>query len=117
MSIDVLIRNELITLARRSRARITISTPSRPTKWWPGSVHNPNGYFETHFTEAGAWELIATQLEAGCEVEMVKLHKPNDNTGYVMKIDLGAKEPMLYVKVELGSGTIFGRSFHCSEHP
>lgn len=36
-------------------------------------------------------------------------------TGYVMEIELEAGKPMLYVKLELGSGRIFGRSFHYSE--
>ena len=33
-----------------------------------------------------------------------------------MKIPLGGKRPNLYVKVELGSGRIWGRSFHYSRH-
>ena len=32
-----------------------------------------------------------------------------------MKIDLGRNVPKLYVKLQLGSGKIFGRSFHYSE--
>ena len=34
-----------------------------------------------------------------------------------MMINLGADEPSVYVKLELGSGQIFGRSFHYSKHP
>ena len=33
-----------------------------------------------------------------------------------MLIDLGSHVPKLYVKLQLGSGKIFGRSFHYSEH-
>ena len=37
------------------------------------------------------------------------------NKGYVMKIDLNPGRPLLYVKLELGSGEVIGRSFHESE--
>ena len=110
-------RNELIKLARSRKTRTNQWTCSRPTDWRPGSVRNPDGVFDTHFTEGGAWELIATQLKAGCEVETVKLQKPPDKTAYVMNIDLGANEPMLYVKVQRGSGKIIARSFHYSKYP
>ena len=62
-----------------------------------------------------AWDLIASKLEEGHEVEAVQLREPPGRTGYVMKIELEAGKPMLYVKLELGSGRIFGRSFHYSE--
>ena len=32
-----------------------------------------------------------------------------------MKIDLAPGQPQLYVKLQLGSGKIIGRSFHYSE--
>ena len=32
-----------------------------------------------------------------------------------MKIDLGQSVPKLYIKLQLGRGKIFGRSFHYSE--
>jgi hypothetical protein len=37
-------------------------------------------------------------------------------TGYVMKIELEPAVPVLYVKLELRSGRILGRSFHYSKH-
>ena len=36
-------------------------------------------------------------------------------TGYVMKIDIEPGRPQLYVKLQLGSGQIIGRSFHYSD--
>ena len=33
-----------------------------------------------------------------------------------MLIDLGSDVPDLYVKLQLGAGKIFGRSFHYSEY-
>ena len=46
---------------------------------------------------------------------MMELHQPKGAKGYVMLIDLGPTEPKLYVKLELRSGKIIGRSFHYSE--
>ncbi len=41
------------------------------------------------------------------------LEQPEGKTGYVMKVLLGTK--MVYIKLELGSGKVIGRSFHYSE--
>lgn len=109
------IRRQLIVLARRGRSRITEFTRDRPTDWRPGQVRNPAGVLDTHFTDASAWELIASKLEDGHLVEVVALDKPPGAKGYVMKIDIEPGQPRLYVKLQLGSGKIIGRSFHYSE--
>ena len=115
MSIDDSIRHQLAILARRSNARVTEFSPSRPTEWRPGEVRNPDGMLDTHFSDAAAWELIASKLEDGHDVETVELQKPPGATGYVMKIDLEPDAPTLYVKLQFGSGQIIGRSFHYSK--
>ena len=112
--IDKDTRHQLATLARRSRARITEFRRDRPTEWRPQEVRNPNGLLAPYFTDADAWELIASRLECGHQVEVVELRKPPGRTGYVMMIDLGTDE--VYVKLQLGAGQIIGRSFHYSEH-
>ena len=109
------IRRQLAVLARRSHARVTEFSNDRPTDWRPGQVRNPDGLLDTHFTDAAAWELIASRLEDGHPVEVVELRKPAGATGYVMKIDIEPGQPRLYVKLQLGSGAIIGRSFHYSE--
>ena len=114
--IDEETRHQLVVLARRSGARITAFRRDRPTDWRPGRVRNPDGLLDTHFTDASAWELIATRLEHGEEVKVIELQTPRGAKGYVMTIDLGPKVPALYVKLQLGSGKIIGRSFHYSEH-
>ena len=88
---------------------------ARPTDWRPGQVRNPEGILDTHYTDEAAWELIATRLEGGHPIESVALHKPQGATGYVMKIDLQPDRPRLYIKLQMGSGRIIGRSFHYSE--
>ncbi|MXW06584.1 MAG: hypothetical protein F4X56_00185 [Gammaproteobacteria bacterium] len=117
MSIDDSIRQQLIILARKPKAQVVSFTLSSPTDWRPESVRRPDGEFNTHFNSSSAWEFIATQLESGCEVEIVNLQKPPGKKAYVMTLDLGNSERELYVKVQLGSGKIIGRSFHYSEHP
>ena len=94
---------------------MTAFSRKRPTDWRPGQVRNPDGVLDTHFTDAAAWELIAARLEDGHPIETMELHTPRGATGYVMKIDLEPGQPQLYVKLQLGSGKIIGRSFHYSE--
>lgn len=114
MSIDDSIRHQLVILVRRG-ARSSEFTSGRPTDWRPGDVPNPDGVLLPYFDDASAWELIASRLESGHEVETVILDRPPGKTGYVMKVDLDPKRPRIYVKLELGSGEVIGRSFHDSE--
>ena len=115
MALSESIRHQLVGLARRRKARVTEFSRDRPTVWQPGEVRNPDGRLDTHFTDAAAWELIASKLEDGHPVEIVELEKPRGATGYVMKIAIEPDRPLLYVKLQLGSGKIIGRSFHYSE--
>ena len=117
MSIDPSIRHELATLGRRADARITEFSRDRPTKWQPGQVRNPCGILDRYFTDAAAWELIASKLEDGHPVEVIELEHPRGRTGYVMKIELDPEDRVLYVKLQLGAGKIIGRSFHYSDYP
>ena len=114
--IDQATRSQLVTLARRRDARIASFSRERPTDWRPTQVRNPRGVLDTHFTDSTAWELIAQRLEHGQEVNVIELRKPKGAKGYVMLIDLGSDVPDLYVKLQLGAGKIFGRSFHYSEY-
>ena len=115
MSIDESTRHQLVILARRKHARVTEFSRDCPTNWRPGEVRDPKGMLASHFTDAAAWELIASTLESDHEVETVELAKPPGATGYVMMIDLEPGHDPLYIKLQLGSGKIIGRSFHYSE--
>lgn len=84
-----------------------------PRDWRPQEVRNPASL--EVFTERGAWHLIADLLERGQPVEVVILDNPKGKTGYVMLADIGADVPLLYIKFQLGSGVVIGRSFHYSE--
>ena len=77
---------------------------------------DPAGGLDAPFTNAGAWEFIASKLDEGHDVEVIDLRKPLGTKAYVMKIDIDPNARMLYVKVEFRAGKILGRSFHYSEH-
>ena len=79
-------------------------------------MRNPASELDAPFTDSGAWDLIASRLEDGHEVDVITLDIPRGATGYVMKIDLEPSVPRLYVKLQLHAGRIFGRSFHYSIH-
>ena len=115
MSINNSLRQQLITLCRRGRDRITAFSNNRPTDWRPGSVRNPHGTFDTHFTDASAWEFVATQLEANCEVEIIILERPPGAKCYVVNTRVSPDEPPIYIKLQLQGTKIIGRSFHYSE--
>lgn len=116
MSVSEAIRRELALLARRSSARVTSFSVSAPTDWRPQQVRNPSGVLDEYFTEAAAWELIAAKLDEGHPVEVVSLRKPAGRRGYVMIISLSGDDRPVYVKLQLQSGKVIGRSFHYSEH-
>ena len=117
MSIDESLRRQIARAARRPRLRKRGNfSPGRPTKWQPTQVIDPAAGLDGPFTNAGAWELIASKLDHGHDVEVINLRKPRGARGYVMKIRIDPNAPMLYVKVEFRAGSIIGRSFHYSEH-
>jgi hypothetical protein len=101
-------RHQLAVLAQRKKAREL----GWPRDWQPGEVISP----ETGepFTPDGAWEFIAQILAERNEIplESVRLEKPAGANGFVLHVPLAGEE--LYIKLQLGSGRIFGRSFHYS---
>ncbi len=112
--LDEDIRREIVALARRKHARAIPKELDRPTNWQPNEVINPESGMP--FSREGAWHFIARCAEEGHEIETVPLRKPEGKTAYVMKIQLQPSRPRLYVKVEVQSGRILGRSFHESRY-
>lgn len=102
-------RHQLAILARRKSAR----TLGWPREWRPYAIINPKT--GEPFGDAEAWDFVADLLEdASITVEEVQLQSPPGKKGYVIQTLLNARG--VYVKVQLGSGKIIGRSFHYSEH-
>jgi len=56
--------------------------------------------------------MVADLLEVGCSLEEVELESPPGKLAYVIQTTLNDRQ--LYVKLELGSGTVIARSFHYS---
>lgn len=114
MGINNSIRHQLATLAKSRRTRVAEFRRDRPIRWEPETVQNPSGIIDSYFSESSAWELIVHLLESGEEVEEITLDKPPGATGYVMVVEIQPEKPPVYIKVQLGSGQIIGRSFHYS---
>ena len=103
------VRKQLASLACRKRSRAV----GWPSHWAPTNVRDPNGEYGAPFTVAGAWEFVAELLDSGHPIIEITLHQPPGKTGYVMLVPLPNDRP-LYIKLELGSGMVIGRSFHYS---
>ena len=107
----VSIRRELARLCRSRKTRTAEFSPSQPTQWQPWKTIHPQ--MKDTFTEDGAWQFAADLLDAGEPLKEVSLKKPPGKKGYVMEIPVKGWRP-IYIKLQLGSGQVFGRSFHHS---
>jgi hypothetical protein len=84
-----------------------------PCEWEPQRVVDPST--GEVFTDASAWEFIATRLDEGDLLEETILRVPAETAGYVLKVALDPGRPTLYVKLQLGRDCVIGRSFHYSK--
>ena len=109
----VSIRRELARLCRSRKTRTAEFSNRQPTQWQPWKTIHPET--KEIFTEDGAWQFAADLLDAGVPLKEVVLKKPPGKKGYVMEIPVPVKgwRP-IYIKLQLGSGQVFGRSFHHS---
>ncbi|WP_150443132.1 hypothetical protein [Sphingobium limneticum] len=105
------VKRQLCALARSSRTRTAVFNPSRPTHWAPYEVRCPDS--GDTFTADSAWHFVADMIEGGAEMETISLAKPAGKTGYVMIVE-GFGGEKIYIKLQLGSGQVIGRSFHIS---
>jgi hypothetical protein len=71
---------------------------------------------ETYFTDAGAWEFIVELIEAGHPIKQITFSHPPGKIGYVLIVGANNGGPDIYIKLQLGSGFIYGRSFHLSRY-
>jgi hypothetical protein len=67
------------------------------------------------FTEGSGWEYVISHLQAGIAIETVILRYPPGKRAFVIKPPgVVPRRPLIYVKLQLGSGVVYGRSFHDS---
>src|SRR5262249_266755 len=104
-------RRELARLCRSRRTRTAEFSSSQPTQWQPWNTIHPQT--KETFTEDAAWQFAADLLDAGEPLKEVVLQKPPGRKGYGMEIPVEGRGP-IYIKLQLGSGQVFGRSFHHS---
>ncbi len=73
--------------------------------------HPVDGHY---FTDVGAWAFIVECLHRldPMEIETVVLDQPPGKAGYVFKVPGASNRPKIYVKLQLVSGAVRGRSFH-----
>lgn len=111
MTIDNGLRKELAKFCSSRRTYRSDFSPTMPTHWSPQHVRHP----ETGdaFTDPGAWSFVKELLEAGHPVEVIPLDKPPGKKGYVLKCD-GYSSEKIYIKLQMLSGCVIGRSFHVS---
>lgn len=102
-------RHELAKLARWPRSRRV----QFPHEWQHWTVASP--VTGMAFTESEAWHFIADRLEAGHRIDVVEMYDKPGTHGFVMLVEMPDHERPLYIKVQLGSGVILGRSFHWSK--
>lgn len=108
MSIPPNIRQELIRLSSKSATRKAVFTSKAPTKWHPEQVYDPAT--GQPFTKDAAWERVRTELE-NCDLKTRVMDHPPGKIGYWFHFH-DAKGTKIYVKLQLGSGFVLGRSFH-----
>ena len=101
------IRREASILARRKTARNVFFSRESPSDWRPHTVTNPED--SQPYTDAAAWELIATLLFQGEPLEAMELDHPPGRTGYVMVPCIAGQK--VYIKFQLGAGKILAGAF------
>jgi len=105
------IRHQLLSLIKHKSKRKTEFKVERPIDWRPTEVIDPRS--GSPFTPSGAWDFIEEKLRENHAIEEVELEKPPGRKAYVLLVPTQGKE--IYIKVQLGSGVIWGRSFHYSK--
>ena len=106
------IRRQLIKRAERRKAWVVNFTPESPIKWKPYSTIDPRT--GECFTESSAKEFVTETLrDEKIPLTEIVLGKPPGKRGYeiIVETEFGP----IYIKLQLGSGRIIGRSFHYSD--
>ncbi|WP_157288504.1 hypothetical protein [Uliginosibacterium gangwonense] len=102
---------QLIASCRRKDRR----TLGFPRDWNPSRIRHPE-IRDFYFTEAGAWEFIADQLQANHPFTEIVLDNPAGALALVMEVKVTPDDPLLYIKLQIGKGNMaIGRSFHYSD--
>jgi hypothetical protein len=102
-------RAQLSERASSRRTRTSAFSPRAPTKWHPTSLLHPAT--GEPFTEDNCWSFVAEAIDAGAPIEVIELKRPAGKRGFVLKL-AGHEGVTIYVKLQLLSEAVLGRSFH-----
>lgn len=102
-------RLELVRRALSRKTRRSSFSPEAPTKWHPTSLLHPES--GEPFTADNCWTFVADAIEGGAAVEVIALRRPAGKRGFVLLLD-GHGDIKIYVKLQLLSDILLGRSFH-----
>ena len=108
MSVPETIREELVRLCSSTRTRNATFSPKAPTHWNASEARDADGQ---PLTPNGAWDAVHAELLSGCVLTAVELDKPPGKIGYTFHLTDGMGQ-RIYVKLQIGSGVVLGRSFH-----
>lgn len=111
MNVDSGVRKELERLCRKRGTRKSTFSQTIPTHWSPHQVRHPKT--GEALSDDGAWEFVADLLRDGHDIEVIVLEQPPGKKGYVLICEGFAGEN-IYMKLQLTSGLVIGRSFHIS---
>jgi hypothetical protein len=84
------------------------------SRWRPERVYDPRRKRKQTFCGHAPWEFICELIEAGTEIEVIRLDIPRGADGWVIKCSGGRHSVKgIYIKLQLdGDGYVIGRSFH-----
>lgn len=109
------IRREIVRLSSSGRTRRVDFSPSEPCEWKPTSITDPRS--GKYFSDASAWEFLADCFERALlgDIYRVELDRPPGKLGYTLQVPGVTGKPPIYMKVQIVSGAVKGRSFHYSK--
>ena len=111
--VDDQIREMLRRRCCQRHTRVSVFSTAMPTDWRPQTLLHPQRPAE-YFTDDSAWQFVAERIAAGAPIERIVLQMPLGKMGYVLKVSGCPPVSVIYIKLQLGSSNVIGRSFHAS---
>ena len=107
--LTVALRREMANMCASKRTRSEAFSTAQPTEWRPTDAIDPTT--KAPCTSSAAWSLVEQYVRGNGPIIPVLLKKPPGRTGYTFHLRDGDGN-RIYVKLQIGSGKVFGRSFH-----
>ncbi len=96
-------------LCQSRKTRREAFTTKQPTEWKPSDAID--AATQQPCTLDGSWRMVEAYLLGTGAIKAVLLKRPPGRTGYWFHM-YDHDGNRIYVKLQMGSGLIFGRSFH-----